>query len=65
MLQAPGFERLSFDPFSLQQNGLAVRRHMLWDNFQAELGEYLAHLVGLIMRRTCGVASAGFRASVV
>ena len=42
-----------------------VRRHMLWDNFQAELGEYLAHLVGLIMRRTCGVASAGFRASVV
>ena len=23
MLQAPGFERLSFDPFSLQQSGLA------------------------------------------
>ena len=42
-----------------------VRRQMFWDNLQAELREYLAHLVDHFMRLLCGGASAGFRVCVV
>jgi NAD(P)-dependent dehydrogenase (short-subunit alcohol dehydrogenase family) len=40
---------------------VAVRRQSFWFQRQHNLGEYLAHLVGFIMRRVCGVASAGLR----
>ncbi len=43
---------------------LIVRRQGFWDRWPPELREDLAHLVGLIMRRICGEASAGFRWSV-
>ncbi len=42
-----------------------VRRQGFWDRWPPELREDLAHLVGLIMRRICGEASAGFRWSLV
>ncbi|MCG7522827.1 hypothetical protein [Ruegeria sp. Ofav3-42] len=42
-----------------------VRRQRQWDRWRPELREGLAHLVGLIMRRFCGEASAGFRRSFV
>jgi hypothetical protein len=41
------------------------RRHMKSNNWQAELVEYLAHLVGHSRRRIYGIASAGFRLSSV
>ncbi|PRY82342.1 transposase [Donghicola tyrosinivorans] len=42
-----------------------VLRRGFWDRWQANLRQGLAHLVGLIMRRVCGEASAGFRWSFV
>ena len=44
---------------------LGVRRHMKSNIWQAELMEYLAHLVGHFKRRIYGIASAGFRLSFV
>ena len=44
---------------------LPVRRHMKWNSLRCELLEYLAHPFGHSMRRIYGVASAGFRWSVV
>ena len=38
-----------------------VRRQSFWFQRPRDLSEYLAHLVGFIMRRVCGAASAGFR----
>ena len=43
----------------------AVRRQCFWDRLRPDLREGLALLVGLIMRRICGEASAGFRWSFV
>jgi hypothetical protein len=37
-----------------------VRRQSYWNQFLFELIDNLAHLVGHVMRRRCGVASAGF-----
>ncbi|MBV1866316.1 MAG: hypothetical protein KUG69_00185 [Marinosulfonomonas sp.] len=42
-----------------------VRRQSFWFQRLRNLSEYLAHLVGFIMRRVCGVAIAGFRAFCV
>ncbi len=42
-----------------------VRRQSYWASWRPDLREGLAHLVGLIMRRICGEASAGFRWSFV
>ncbi len=42
-----------------------VRRQRFWASWRPDLREGLAHLVGLIMRRICGEASAGLRLSVV
>ena len=42
-----------------------VRSQRFWDRWLPDLREGLAHLVGLIMRRICGEASAGFRWSFV
>lgn len=39
----------------------AVRRQSFWASWRPDLREGLAHLVGLIMRRICDGASAGFR----
>jgi len=36
-----------------------VRHQSFWFQKLRNLSEYLAHLVGFIMRRFCGVASAG------
>jgi len=44
---------------SLKSRG--VRRQSFWFQRQRELSEYPAHLVGFIMQRSCGVASAGFQ----
>ena len=41
-----------------------VRHQSFWHQRQLSLSEYQAHLVGYIMRRTCGVASAGLRVSL-
>ncbi len=74
-----GLERLSFIKhsrdlgFSIEaisdlielQGHPDVRRQGFWDRWPPELREDLAHLVGLIMRRICGEASAGFRWSLV
>ena len=38
-----------------------VRRQSFWFQRLRNLSEYQVHLVGFIMRRSCGVASAGFR----
>ena len=43
-----------FDP-------VAVRRQSFWVQRPLDLCEYLTHLVDCIMRRSCDVASAGFR----
>ena len=43
----------------------AVRCQVISNRFQAELMEYLAHLVVHFMRRICDGATAGFRWSVV
>jgi len=40
---------------------LGVRRQSFWFQRQRDLSEYLAHLVGFIMRRSYDVASAVFR----
>lgn len=40
---------------------VSVRRQSFWVQRAFNLGESLAHLVGFIMQRTCGVASAWFR----
>ena len=37
---------------------ITVRHRMIWHRLHAELAECLAHLVGDIRRRLCGVASA-------
>jgi len=42
-----------------------VRRQMIWDRWPYEITEALAHLVGDLRRRLCGVASAGARWSFV
>ena len=42
-----------------------VRRQGLWNQWRPKLRESLAHLVGLIMRRAGGDASAAFRVSSV
>jgi hypothetical protein len=42
-----------------------VCRQSFWFQRPRNLSEYLAHLVDSIMRRFCGVASAGFRAFCV
>ena len=42
-----------------------VRRQSFWVQRLRNLGEYLAHLVGCIMRRVCCDASGAFRASFV
>lgn len=42
-----------------------VRHQSFWASWRPDLREGLAHLVGVIMRRICGEASAGFRLSVV
>lgn len=42
-----------------------VRRQRYWAKEQRELSEYLAHLIGSIMRRICSEASAWFRLSSV
>ncbi len=47
--------------FSSHPDVQAVRRQSFWVQRPRDLSEYLAHLVGFIMRRTCGDASAGFR----
>ncbi len=39
----------------------AVRHQRFWFQRPRKLGEYLTHLVDSIMRRVCGVASAGFQ----
>ena len=44
---------------------MAVRHQIIWNNFQAELTECLAHLVLHARRRICGVASAFCRMSFV
>ena len=38
-----------------------VRHQRFWFQRPRKLGEYLTHLVDSIMRRVCGVASAGFQ----
>ena len=50
---------LSADAPLLVEN--IVRRQGFWVQRSRNLSEYPAHLVDSIMRRTCGVASAGFR----
>ncbi len=40
---------------------MTVRHQSFWVQRLFKLREYLAHLVGFIMRRTCGVASAESR----
>ncbi len=40
---------------------LGVRHQSFWVQSSFNLREYLAHLVGFIMQRTCGVASAESR----
>jgi hypothetical protein len=42
-----------------------VRRQVFWDQERPNLRESLAHLVGLIIRRVGGDASAAFRVSFV
>jgi hypothetical protein len=42
-----------------------VRRQGFWDRWRPDLREGLAHLVGLIMRRIFGEASAAFQLSFV
>ena len=37
----------------------AVRRHINWNKSRPDLREDLAHLVQDVMRRVCGIASAG------
>ena len=49
----------------IDANVQPVRLQGFWDRWAPELREDLAHLVGLIMRRFCGEASAGFRWSSV
>ena len=44
---------------------LIVRRQGFWNQWRPKLRESLAHLVGLIMRRAGGDASAAFRVSFV
>jgi hypothetical protein len=44
---------------------MGVRRQGFWDRWLPDLRECLAHLIGLIMRRICGEASAAFRWSFV
>jgi hypothetical protein len=43
----------------------SVRRQGFWDQERPNLRESLAHLVGLIIRRVGGDASAAFRVSFV
>jgi hypothetical protein len=52
----PGFPAASPDLASA-----TVRRRGFWNRWPPEQREDLAHLVGLIMRRVCGEASAGVR----
>ena len=40
---------------------IRVRRQGFWDQWRPKLRESLAHLIGLIMRRICGEASAALR----
>ena len=40
---------------------ITVRRQGYWVQRRPDLREYPAHLVDFIMRRSCGVASAGFQ----
>ena len=44
---------------------LIVRRQGFWNQWRPKLRESLAHLVGLIMRRAGGDASAALRVSFV
>ncbi len=43
------------------QRPTSVRHQRFWFQRPRKLGEYLTHLVDSIMRRVCGVASAGFQ----
>ncbi|WP_107893485.1 IS66 family insertion sequence element accessory protein TnpB [Rhodovulum imhoffii] len=54
---------LKQDPYS--GHLFVVRRQGFWDRWLPELREGLAHLVGLIMRRIFGEASAALRWSFV
>jgi len=49
------------DPIAQHLHPFIVRRQSFWFQRQRELSEYPAHLVGFIMQRSCGVASAGFQ----
>lgn len=50
---------LSIDMLAVEYR--TVRHQSFWVQRLFKLREYLAHLVGFIMRRTCGVASAESR----
>lgn len=50
-----------FDPALMQKIFHIVRHQSFWFQRPRKLGEYLTHLVDSIMRRVCGVASAGVR----
>jgi len=44
---------------------MSVHRQGFWNQWQLKLRESLAHLVGFIMRRAVGDASAALRVSFV
>ena len=45
--------------------GGCVRHQSFWTQRLFNLSEHLAHLVGFIMQRVCGVASAGLQVCFV
>ncbi len=55
------YDVVCFDENSPPVWSLAVRHQRFWFQRPRKLGEYLTHLVDSIMRRVCGVASAGFQ----